>query len=145
MALELSIITIRDIFQDEAGKKSRYSEEYKSQSALIILDKQDLAGLGAKDGQSLLVKNDVGSIVVSARLSEDTHPGLAEGFAPQVVEIALKQHIGAPAACLVAVGDRVSRGDLIGEIPEKALGARVHASIDGTVTSVADGKVVIRA
>ena len=77
MALELSIITIRDIFQDEAGKKSRYSEEYKNQSALIILDKQDLAGLGAKDGQSLLVKNDVGSVVVSARLSEDTHPGLA--------------------------------------------------------------------
>ena len=77
MALELSIITIRDIFQDEAGKKSRYSEEYKSQSALIILDKQDLAGLGAKDGQSLLVKNDVGSVVVSARLSEDSHPGLA--------------------------------------------------------------------
>ncbi len=77
MALELSIITIRDIFQDEAGKKSRYSEEYKNQSALVILDKQDLAGLGAKDGQSLLVKNDVGSVVVSARLSEDTHPGLA--------------------------------------------------------------------
>lgn len=77
MALELSIIIIRDIFQDEAGKKSRFSGEYKSQSALIILDKQDLAGLGAKDGQSLLVKNDVGSIVVSARVSEDSHPGLA--------------------------------------------------------------------
>lgn len=75
----------------------------------------------------------------------DTHPGLIEGFAPQVVEIALKQHIGAPAACLVAVGDRVAQGDLLGEIPDKALGARVHASIDGTVTSVADGKVVIRA
>ncbi len=75
----------------------------------------------------------------------DTHPGLVEGFAPQVVEIALKQHIGAPAACLVAVGDKIARGDLIGEIPEKSLGARVHASIDGTVTSVADGKVVIRA
>lgn len=75
----------------------------------------------------------------------DTHPGLIKGFAPQVVEIALKQHIGAPAACLVAVGDRVAQGDLIGEIPDKALGARVHASIEGTVTSVADGKVVIRA
>ena len=77
MALELSIITIRDIFQDEAGKKSRFSEDYKSQSALIILDKQDLAGLGAKEGEKLLVKNDVGSIVVSARASEDTHLGLA--------------------------------------------------------------------
>jgi len=75
----------------------------------------------------------------------DTHPGLVEGFRPQVVEIALKQHIGAPATCLAAVGDRVAKGDLIGEIPDKALGARVHASISGTVTSVADGKVVIKA
>jgi formylmethanofuran dehydrogenase subunit D len=34
--------------------------------------------LEAKDGQKLLVKNDVGSIVVAARISEDeAHPGLA--------------------------------------------------------------------
>ena len=33
-------------------------------------------------------------------------------------------------------GDRVHRGDVVGEIPEKALGARVHASIDGMVTAV---------
>ena len=58
MALELSIIIIRDIFQDEAGKKSRYSEEYKSQSALIILDKQDLAGL---EGEGSLVEEDKGA------------------------------------------------------------------------------------
>ncbi len=75
----------------------------------------------------------------------DSHPGLVEGFVPSVVEIALKQHIGAPAVCVVRVGDKVRKGDLLGEIPEKALGARVHASIDGTIASIADGKVVIRA
>lgn len=75
----------------------------------------------------------------------DSHPGLVEGFVPSVVEIALKQHIGAPAICVVSVGDKVRKGDLLGEIPEKALGARVHASIDGTIASIADGKVVIRA
>ncbi|MHB8119570.1 MAG: molybdopterin dinucleotide binding domain-containing protein [Methanothrix sp.] len=80
MALEVAvtIVTVRDIFQDEAGRKSRFSDEYKNLSALIILDKQDLIRLGAKDGQRLLVKNDVGSVVVVARTSEDdTHPGLA--------------------------------------------------------------------
>jgi len=30
----------------------------------------------------------------------------------------------------------VQAGDLIGEIPEGALGARVHASLTGTVTEV---------
>lgn len=75
----------------------------------------------------------------------DTHPGLAEGFLPSLVKLPLRQHIGAPAQCLVSAGDRVKRGDLIGEIPEKALGARVHASIDGVVTAITDGMVTIRA
>ncbi|MDD2837281.1 MAG: molybdopterin dinucleotide binding domain-containing protein [Methanothrix sp.] len=76
--VEVSIVTVRDIFQDEAGRKSRFSEEYRNLSALIILDKQDMIRLGAKDGQKLLVKNDVGMIIVAAKTSEDEpHPGLA--------------------------------------------------------------------
>lgn len=80
MASEVAatVVTVRDIFQDEAGRKSRFSDEYRNLSALIILDKQDMARLGAKDGQKLLVKNDVGSVVVAAKTSEDdAHPGLA--------------------------------------------------------------------
>ena len=34
---------------------------------------------------------------------------------------------------------------VIGEIPEKAMGARIHASISGVVESVADGMVTIKA
>ena len=34
-------------------------------------------------------------------------------------------------------------GDCIGEIPEKAMGARVHASISGTVTAVENGMITI--
>jgi Na+-translocating ferredoxin:NAD+ oxidoreductase RnfC subunit len=45
----------------------------------------------------------------------------------------------------VSSGERVIKGDLIGEIPEKALGARVHASIGGLVEAIADGMVTIRA
>jgi formylmethanofuran dehydrogenase subunit D len=76
--VEVTVVTVRDIFQDEAGRKSRFSDEYKNQSAMIILDKQDMARLKAIDGQRLLVKNDVGSVVVAARTSEDdAHPGLA--------------------------------------------------------------------
>jgi formylmethanofuran dehydrogenase subunit D len=76
--VEVTIVTVRDIFQDEAGRKSRFSDEYKNLSALIILDKQDMIRLEAKDGQRLQVKNDVGSVVVASRASEDeAHPGLA--------------------------------------------------------------------
>lgn len=55
-------------------------------------------------------------------------------YAPQSVRIPLCQHIGAPAAPVVRNGDTVKAGTLIGEIPEGKLGARVHASIDGTVS-----------
>jgi len=77
-SVEVSVVTMRDIFQDEAGRKSRFSDEYRDRSAQIILDRQDMTGLGAKDGQRLLVKNEVGSVVVTAKTSEDdAHPGLA--------------------------------------------------------------------
>ncbi|MEJ2083471.1 MAG: hypothetical protein P8Y94_15180 [Acidobacteriota bacterium] len=39
---------------------------------------------------------------------------------------------------VVSPGDRVRRGQLLGEIPGNQLGARVHASIDGRVTRVED-------
>ena len=75
----------------------------------------------------------------------DTHPGYAGEFTPARVSIPLRQHIGAPAVCVVSAGSRVKCGDLLGEIPEKAMGARVHASIDGVVESVTDGMITIKA
>ena len=63
---------------------------------------------------------------------------------PREVFLPLRQHIGAPAEARVQVGDRVERGQLIGEIPAGSLGARIHASISGEVVAVTD-TVVIRA
>lgn len=78
MEAVVTIVTFRDIFQYEAGKKGRYTDEYRRLSAQIILDKQDMARLGVKDGQSVLVGNDVGTVVVAARTSDDDpHAGLA--------------------------------------------------------------------
>lgn len=74
----------------------------------------------------------------------DVHPSFCDDDI-QVSEVAipLQQHIGKPALPVVKVGKRVKKGDLIGEIPEGLLGARVHASIDGTVVSI-DNDIVIK-
>ena len=72
-------------------------------------------------------------------------PLIEEEFRFDTVRIPLKQHVGAPCVPIVSVGDSVKRGDKIGEIPEKALGAPVHASIDGTVTEITDSVIVIKA
>ena len=60
------------------------------------------------------------------------------------VEIPLKMHIGASAVPCVQVGERVHIGDLIAAVPDGALGANVHASIDGCVESVGE-RIVIAA
>ena len=57
-------------------------------------------------------------------------------YEPKQVRIPLRMHIGAPCEPVLQIGDRVRAGELIGRKPEKALGADIHASIDGIVTSV---------
>jgi Na+-translocating ferredoxin:NAD+ oxidoreductase RnfC subunit len=64
------------------------------------------------------------------------HPEFSETRPPAAVRIPLQQHIGAPAIAQVEVGDEVRPGDLIGAILQGALGANIHASIQGVVTSV---------
>lgn len=73
----------------------------------------------------------------------DTHPHFSGEYEPSFVRISLRQHIGVPANCIVQVGEKVETGQLIGEIPSNSMGARVHATISGTVTSIADGFVCI--
>lgn len=59
------------------------------------------------------------------------------------VSIPLRQHIGVAASVVVAVGDHVREGDLIGRC-EGGLGANIHASIDGQVTCLGDSVTIER-
>lgn len=58
------------------------------------------------------------------------------------ITLPLSQHVGAPAQAVVRPGDRVAAGQLVADIPEGKLAARIHSSIDGTVTAV-NGAIVI--
>jgi len=60
------------------------------------------------------------------------------------VSLPLKQHFGAPAKALAAPGDMVRKGDKIAAMEEGALGADLHASIDGKVHSVDADQIVIK-
>lgn len=63
---------------------------------------------------------------------------------PVRVTISTRQHIGAPAVPEVQPGDRVQCGQRIGNIPEVALGATIHASISGVVETVTADAITIR-
>ena len=71
-------------------------------------------------------------------------PMTDETVEPSEVRIMLSQHVGAPAQPVVQVGDQVTVGQMIGKIPEDALGAAVHASINGQVVEVTDKYIAIR-
>lgn len=66
--------------------------------------------------------------------------------APAAVVIPLSQHIGAPAKAVVAKGDKVKVGTLIGKA-EGFVSANVHSSVSGTVTKIdtmTDGSGIAR-
>ena len=54
---------------------------------------------------------------------------------PDVVKIAMSQHIGAPCKPLVAKGDKVKVGQLIGDT-DAFVSAPIHSSVSGTVTGI---------
>jgi len=69
----------------------------------------------------------------------DTDAPLSGTVDTDVVRIPLKMHVGAPCIPVVTEGTRVNKGDPIAE-PD-GLGARIHASIAGTVSRV-DGRLI---
>lgn len=59
------------------------------------------------------------------------------------VQIPLCQHIGAPATPCVKVGDHVKRGDLIAAPRNGELGARIHSSISGRITTITPQSIIV--
>ncbi|WP_336219171.1 4Fe-4S dicluster domain-containing protein [Citrobacter amalonaticus] len=55
----------------------------------------------------------------------------------------LRQHIGASAVPCVQKGERVARGQCVADIPQGALGAPVHASIDGIVCDITEQAITV--
>lgn len=60
------------------------------------------------------------------------------------VTLPLRQNVGAPAEPVVKVGDHVDKGTLIARIPDGKLGANLHASISGKVSSVEGSSIKIK-
>lgn len=58
------------------------------------------------------------------------------------VQILLSQHVGAPCAPIVKVGDLVKKGTLIAE--PTGLGANIFSSVYGEVLEILDDRIVIR-
>jgi Na+-translocating ferredoxin:NAD+ oxidoreductase RnfC subunit len=63
-------------------------------------------------------------------------------FFPDQIRLPLLQHLGTPAKAIVTIGQHVKAGEVVADIPEGKLGARIHSSIDGRVKTI-NGEIVI--
>ena len=77
--IKVKIVTYRDIFQDKAMIENRFGEEYRDRSAVIKMDSADLKQLNVKKGETVILKNSFGTVVVKAEESgyETPHRGIA--------------------------------------------------------------------
>ena len=60
----------------------------------------------------------------------------------KIVSIPLRQHIGKSAKPIVAVGDKILKGQMIAKVERDEMGANVHSSLTGKVVDIQD-KIVI--
>jgi Na+-translocating ferredoxin:NAD+ oxidoreductase RnfC subunit len=86
----------------------------------------------------------MGRLISRLGLSEFNNVGplVDHKFTPKRVSLPLKQHAGAPSVAVVKNGQRVKPGDLVAEPDAGKLGARIHASISGTVRLTHDSVVI---
>ncbi len=66
-----------------------------------------------------------------------------ESLTPARLVLPLKQSAGSPCMPKVNAGARVSAGQVIGEPAEKALGALLHAPMNGTVSEVTEAHIIL--
>jgi Na+-translocating ferredoxin:NAD+ oxidoreductase RnfC subunit len=87
-----------------------------------------------RDGRRVPIK----TLMKKMHLLQYDHPAHLENLTinPCRLVLPLKQNAGAANLPLVKAGDRVKAGQPIGQVPEKALGAPIHAPLDGTVETV---------
>ncbi|RCK71648.1 MAG: Cob(III)alamin reductase [Ignavibacteriae bacterium] len=57
-------------------------------------------------------------------------------LSPSSIRLPLSQHIGVPATPIVRIGDRVTLGQKVADVPQDKLGAPIHSSINGIVTKI---------
>lgn len=64
-------------------------------------------------------------------------------FLPKSIFLPLRQHVGAPAKPLVAVGDTVRAGQCVAAA-DGVISANIHSSVNGTVEAVSPAGISVR-
>ncbi len=93
-----------------------------------------------RDGRRVPIK----SLMKKLHIQQYDHPAHWEPVAasPLRVVLPLKQNAGAANTPVVKAGDHVTAGQMLGRVPDQALGAPIHAPFPGRVVTV-DHRVIL--
>jgi electron transport complex protein RnfC len=83
-----------------------------------------------------------GGILLPANKAASTSTPIRRGFVPTELVLAVSQHRGAPAEPIVAVGERVLKGQMVAAPAGGAPSAAVHASSSGWVRAIEERAVL---
>jgi electron transport complex protein RnfC len=83
-----------------------------------------------------------GGILLPANKTASTAAPIRRGFIPRQIVLALQQHRGAPADAVVAVGQRVRKGEVVATAAGVSPSAAVHASTSGVVRAIEERPVL---
>ena len=94
-----------------------------------------------REGRRLPIK----TLMKKLHIAQYSHPAPLSSvvLAPSRVVLPLKQSAGSPGVSLVKVGDKVTAGQMLGNVPEKTLGAAIHAPFAATVAEVTTNNIVL--
>lgn len=94
-----------------------------------------------RDGRRVPIKSLMKRLHIDAY--EHPAPWASNQLKPARLVLPLKQSAGRPVQLRVARGDRVTAGQVLGDVGEKELGAPLHAPVNGVVTEIAAHHVVL--
>jgi electron transport complex protein RnfC len=83
-----------------------------------------------------------GGLLLPANKTASTATPIHRGFVPTKLVLALRQHRGYPAEPVVAVGDRVRKGQTVARAAVATPSAAVHASTSGVVRAIEERAVL---
>jgi Na+-translocating ferredoxin:NAD+ oxidoreductase RnfC subunit len=127
-----------ELFPKEACDDSKMEMR---QANIKWTGKMDVKPHPMREGRRVPIK----TLMKKLAIQEYDHPAHLEkvSYQPKRAVLALKQNAGSPNVPLVKRGDRVSAGQQVGEIPEKAMGAVIHAPFAGVVEAVTDKQIIL--
>ena len=76
-SVKVLVTSGRTLSQGRAMEKGKMTSDYENAVAVCELDSTAMESLGVKNGETVVVKTEIGEIAVKAKLNKNLHPGIA--------------------------------------------------------------------